>query len=848
MRRPGWIPLLLVAIAVTASARSARGQGADVTVELEQFGVGSVYRPAEFTGVRVSLTSNLEEQAVPVWVQWEVPNADGDLAEYGRSITLNQGTPRALWLYAPLPPELAATNVWSVRVFEEREGRRRRELGGLRITPQGPGVDISSALIGVVGRSRMGLDDYGAIAPRSQQPAAWHEPTRVVFGIRPLELPDRWEGLRPFEALVWTDGDPAELREETAGALVEYVRRGGHLVVCLPEAGNPWGLGDPGRIEPEIESLLPGAAPARDEGVTVPTLLPVLGKSRAVGPGGDFEVGLRVFGRIGGSGLAEPWEPLVALADGRIVVIQRTVGFGRLTLAGIDVASQQLNRAPLDNGTLGLPQGDAFWNRVLGRRQDTPTQGELRALETAELLAGDSVFTNENGLGSGRLVAEAISMSRAAGIGLLLAIVLFIAYWLVAGPLGFYMILKPLKQVRHAWVAFAASAALFTALAWGVVSVIPQTDVAVKHLTVLDHVARLPGELRPEDPQLQRAVSWMSVYLSDYRNTPVEVGGGDRRRDLLASRTLPGLNVQTFPNVDRYQVDLSRNPAAFALPGRSTSTQLYAHWMGGVDPDDWGGLIRMDPDEPVTVAAGGQGARASLRGVLQHGLPGPLRHVTIIWNRGNRNTPRHYAIDSQNDEELPWVPVLQSGQMLNTGHLWRLAQPWEPGATLDLGGDTFAATGGTNLQANIDKRYVEPFRTRDLTSIGGAGPLTEDARRNYLEMLSLFNQLTPPTYLKSKPDENMPPTVRFYRQLGRELDLSPWFNRPCLIVLGFLEDVPLPMPFRVDDAAPESSGLTVVRWICPLPVEDDVVFPAASGDADERAAGEPGADRPRRRG
>ena len=49
---------------------------------------------------------------------------------------------------------------------------------------------------------------------------------------------------------------------------------------------------------------------------------------------------------------------------------------------------------------------------------------------------------------------------------------------------------------------------------------IPHDDVSVKHITILDDIARAPVAETTEDPQHQRAVSWMSVYLSDYRDTP----------------------------------------------------------------------------------------------------------------------------------------------------------------------------------------------------------------------------------------------------------------------------------------------------------------------------------------
>ena len=78
-------------------------QSGSVEVELDQFGIGSVYRLGEMTAIRVKLTSFLDNPA-PVWVQLEMPNADGDIAGRGRSLTLTPGQPTFVWLYTPLSP------------------------------------------------------------------------------------------------------------------------------------------------------------------------------------------------------------------------------------------------------------------------------------------------------------------------------------------------------------------------------------------------------------------------------------------------------------------------------------------------------------------------------------------------------------------------------------------------------------------------------------------------------------------------------------------------------------------------------------------------------------------------
>lgn len=787
----------------------AGAQTGDVDVQLDQFGAGNRFRPGDVTAIALRLTSALPEPT-PCFVQWEMPNVDGDIAEYGRVVTLTPGAPTRTWLYGPLPPQITPESVFTVRIFEFRDERRRREIGGARISPSQVGAQlfgIEKSLIAIVGSARMGLDDYGNTWPmRRETPPGANVDTRLVPGLSPSELPDRWEGLRPFEAIAWADALPQDLRLDSANALREYVERGGHLIITLPAAGNPWGLGALGKTE--LEDLLPHHAPRKDEGVLLSEVLPVLSKSQHARR--DIELSIRVFKEIHGSfdALDSHYEPLIALPDGRVVVIQRVYGFGRVTVIGIDLTSRQLT-------SMGLPQADRFWNRILGRRNDTPQADEVRALEEAGRLARQS--PNQATVGSGRLFVQQISMTRRAGQGLILALLLFIVYFLVAGP-GGYHLLKRRGLLRHAWLGFVAAAGVFTAIAWGGVALMRQHDVTVKHVTFLDHIARAPDDLLDREPQLQRATSWMSIHLPGYGKSHVEIDSAPGRRDLLLSWTPPGEVVPKFPNVDRYMIDVGRSPASYKLPSRSTATQMYAHWLGGLDPA-WGGLLRIDPDDPVCVAGDASG-RLSLTGTIINELPGTLSNVQVIWVENRRRRPKAYTT-ARDGEEFPWVPRQLSGDMLNFGRMWSKPR-WEQGTAFDLA--ELDLKGRTDLESNIYGRYIEDFESPRY-SVLTSRQLSEGEQRRYMEMLSIYHQLTPPKYLKPPTGDQELDIVVVRRELGQELDLSPWLTRPCLIIIGYLEGSPTPVPLRVDGEIPASEGRTIVRWIYPLELEEETAFP-----------------------
>jgi hypothetical protein len=128
---------------------------------------------------------------------------------------------------------------------------------------------------------------------------------------------------------------------------------------------------------------------------------------------------------------------------------------------------------------------------------------------------------------------------------------------------------------------------------------------------------------------------------------------------------------------------------------------------------------------------------------------------------------------------------------------------------------------GTRLDTNIYTEYIEDEEgdRYDFTGPSRTGPrLARQRAKDFMEMLSIYHQLTPPKYHREGDKE--PETAVMARLLGRELDLSAWFTRPCVIVIGYLDAAPTPVPLLVDGRRPASDGLTVVRWVYPLPLDE----------------------------
>ena len=812
--RKGRLGLVFAAaIAMLIASGGVRAQSNDITVAMDTCGVGNAFRPGDIIGIRLQLTSTLDT-GKKCQIQWEMRNADGDVVAYYRNVVVSPGaaTP-PVWLYGPISPHAGLSTVWSVRVFDFDDDRLGAEIGGAKISPATVTSQIVSdrdAMICVVG-NRMGLSDYQGLRS-GERPAGAHEALHLA-GLAVSDLPDRWYGLSPYEAVVWSDAATTGLTVSQTEALTEYVFRGGHLIIVLPSVGNPWGFGNPAQAR--LSELLISQPPRLDEGVLLSEIAPVLTKRRAIEH--DFETSIRVFKDVDGNFdvIDNHFFPILALPDNRVVAIQRTYGHGRVTLIGVNVAESRL-------GAIRMPQAEVFWNPILGRRNDTPRPDELRAMDDAGVLITGGSRSTPVVIGDGKLFQDLLAKTGgAAGTAIFAALVLFATYWFLAGPGGF-LILKQRKMTQHSWLAFVITAAACTGVAWAGVHLLRQQNVEINHLTVLDFVARPAGDQRVDEPQYYRAFSWFSLYVAGYGGADVAIDSANGQHDVLSTYIPPERNPQPFPNPDRYTVDCANGFNFHSIPTRATATEMKAQFVG---PLDGVGTIRVDPNDPVRVEIDPATGQPRLRGTVKHDLPGELTNAVAIWVRPDRPPDRRYQRNG--DVELDWVPMSRAGRLVNNGEMFALARAysrWAPGNVLPLA-DLGRATGQTKLDTNIYKRNMEHYESGGM-GLGMSGVperLSDIDVKRFLEMLSFYQGLRPPKYHKQQ-QRGQQSGPSFARRLGRELDLSAWLNRPCLIIIGYLENSRCPIPLRVDGDEPANSdGLTMVRWVYPLPIDESEI-------------------------
>jgi hypothetical protein len=767
----------------------ASASSGEVRIELVRFGVGNVARRGEWTGVQVRIMDAATRQRELI-VRLSGFDADGDTPLYQREVAANPGVWQGVWLYPRLHYQYEPGTSLEVRVYEAEEGeasgsaegdsgfRAGRLLGSLMLNPTGSVRASEEGMNLVIGSRALGLNRYYIRNPNTSGDT-WHlrghELTEAVLASTPAELPDRWMGYQSFDTVVWSQGDPAELRGERARALRDWVERGGHLIIIMPPVGQTW----TNKASNELHDIMPVVSVSRLENVDLAPYRPLLAS--------------KTSSRFPKTGIVHQFKPMAEAfpneamrilngPDGECVVARRLVGVGAVTLIGLDINQTAFSQFDaLDT--------DVFWHRVLGRRGRLSEEPDVKA-------AQDLAFTTRHALRFDTPIQDMIAKKGRSATGVLAGFFVFVAYWLVAGPIGFAA-LKMRKLTHHAWVAFVLSAAVFTGVSWGGATVLRPSKIEASHFTMLDHVYGQP---------VQRARMFASVLIPSYGTARISVGDPadastrDAARRSLNSITaweppeIEGGGWTVFPDARGYVID-TRLPDSITVPTRSTVKQIQADWAGGprwkmIRPTGPGGegngqltLVEGSVDRADSTQQPGR-----VRGWVTHDLPGTLRDVVIFVVRRQTRV-------------VPATP-----QLICVADAFSKPE-WKPGEAIDLALSTVG-------------KGAETFGVMYLDSLTpSAANALERFDSGQLRFERLFNAITFFPHLR--PPEAGVPLVAALRRSTHSWDLGRWFTQPCIIITGYLggegDGLESPVPLAVDGALIPTTGRTLVRWVYPLP-------------------------------
>jgi hypothetical protein len=811
---------------------------------LDRAGFGGVVRFGGIVPLLIdaSLPAGDGREGVDAEVVVEVSNVDGDIAEYSTRAVLSSGA-TSIWVYPAIATGVSSKPI-ALATYERDDGRRGRLLERVQVQPDQPTRGAVQApatvdIIGVVAGGHCGM----AVWDPGQQSPCLSGYAVVAERMEPASLPDRVEGWVGFKAVVWAGAPLGSLLPAQDKALREWVEGGGRLVLQASAAADGFSLD---AVQPAwIKDALKGLTWTRTEDVKASALLPVISSQRldlrkdGSQPLTTFTECTAPWVELASMPAPRAWngvvEPRRGTLDGACIVVERPLGAGTLVVSGLD--ADALNRRRYVDSD--LPEADIWWNRIMGRRGDTPPRARLREWGNAQP-SPIEVNARRIVIGGSEFFNAFIGMRSTASNLTSISILVFAAYWLLAGPISFY-VLRHRRLERWSWLAFVAIACVFGAVAWLAGAVLRQADARAQHLTVLDAVV-MPGAPAGTPPSAI-ARTWASAFLPTYGTAEIALPPG---QGVLRPFSPVGDDGE-FPDGTRYAVPSSRQ-GALVMPARATATMVAGSWSGDL-PSAWRGLPTTSGGPIQQTATSTRNADAGpasyLTGKLKHGLRAPLTDVLVLHVTPFRPAPPRF-----NDRATPTtkaVPMAPTDAMPSMVLAARLTEPWAPGTELELADVLYpkvqgrssrslavvdpADPGTLGLDAYLDAGLVSPFR-QAFSAFSTTGALSDKVAREHLTMMSLYGMLPSPRWWSAAATARGPTEseVAIQRVAGHELDLGTWCSRPCVIVMGIVAVEPGdagldggPVPLTIDGGPVPMSGTTLVRVIFPLPQVDALV-------------------------
>jgi hypothetical protein len=799
----GGIVLLAMAAATLGQARDAEG-------EVESIGFDGHYRPNCWVPMKLVLRPKIGAAA-----QYRIAiiqeDIDRDRVHYTQSITLT-GNPEGrqieerVWVYfRPQPRGFRGfgtadqlNNV--VRVFLcTAEGRQLLQIPfSPRLRAPVDLDDPGSAFSGRRGtRLVLVVGDAGIVPMHAYDRAHGINEDVLFVPVQPRDLPDHVLGYEAVDHIVWTSSNPLQIESGTMAAIEQYVRNGGRLLACTGANWQQVRDSDLARMLPVELTGIEDEVGARSlrmlAGVPDPQVLEELPKA------GEPRYFNRLLGRT-----VDPWPDLAkraapvvrARARREALVVQHSAldraspylarwlyGLGTVSWVGQDLTDRSLR----DGGSMRHMGWDRIWDRALDLPHDTVT------FDDATVDRADAARRYRDVYGDAEIAVD-LSWAMLSGMELpqrgaalvALAVVFFIAYWLIAGP-GSYFFLLARRLAQYSWVAFGVAALAATALTVLVVRLVLRGPPQIQHVSL---VRMAPDGTTWATSQFGLFIPRDGPQDLSLRDTPGGAGGFIVPYPMHPSHLR---DVAQFLAPLEYEVQRrgrgAIEPVRTTVPFRSTLKKFQTRWIGTTETGISGSLTLHD-----------------------NYLGGRLTNNTDI---DFQQFWMAYAArpDTNQDVVGDWLIYVEGGTT---------AAAWPRGGVID-----FATL---KLNANLRQRRP-PEDAGDRAPLGEAGWMERwrldftsrydssySNRDRAAVLMSLFDRIKP---VRSDQAARGSVSGRFelLRRAGRHWDVSPALSAGHAVVLARSRTDKAPLPFGLEVQRQQIAGEGVVYYQFIVPIE-----------------------------
>lgn len=550
MRR-GWARLRgsLVALgwAVLALGLSPAG-GAEVEVENLRVGFAGVsqnnlFKVGAWTPVWVQIKGG--DDRFSGLMEVEVPDDDGTPTYFHLPVEVPSRQSIAVVTYAR--PGSRDPN-FLIRLRNPKGRQVGRTVDGSTVSPLSP-VHSDETLLLTLGKPS-GVEQVPALpvfAGNPNNPGSSGSSVTIarIDSTAGAPLPGRWYGYDSAAAIILdtNDKDLMAALEVRGQALVDWVARGGHLVVAV---GGNWQAVRDSVLAP----LLPGVPIGQERlsSLDLKTLDTFAGAAKSISSPESPPVMVTKLDRI-----EERGGKVLSAAAGIPLVVRGPHGFGRVTLVALDADAKPFS---------AWPDRPLFWVRALDLRRSSAADPS----STVRLNGGGRRMYQS---GTSDLAGELRqALEQFSGVKLIpfgwVAFFIFV-YILLIGPGDYFFLKKVVKRMELTWITFPLIVATVSLAAYFAAYLVKGKDLRINKVDVVD-IDQAAG--------LARGNTFFNIFSPQNRDYDVAV------RPLDLDRDTPSPKGGSAAAVAGNSGELPKPPAG---------TEVLVSWLG-VPGTGFGGM------------------------------------------------------------------------------------------------------------------------------------------------------------------------------------------------------------------------------------------------------------------
>lgn len=586
--------ILALFVALVAT-QFAAGQAIDATVKRIGFpsANGDVVRDGQWVPIILELSmpgAGVFEGAIRV----DARDRDGDFVEYMRSpILLNpEAGKKRFWVYATfdrhrMPPSggYEATVLSADGNFSEKV-----EIGPFQTIRNDSALVVDISARPIIKLRTLGYGGAEGIDSPSFISNDYTIPY-VYSQLQTEDVPDRWFGLESVDTLVWDQPNPQQISNNQVEAIIEWVRRGGKLIVGI---GDAW----PRIQDSELAEIMPVSGSGQ-----------LLEAKRLVNFSDRY---VSAFDNAGT--LVNSFRDPIAVADlsatrGAMVTFRDQVMPGAKPVDLIAMKHVGAGRVIAVTASLRdlttLRTKDEFAEELFDLSERSKKYNEAGLDKFSGMMSGAAI------LGPYEIFDRVVAPINFTGKRQLfvLAALAFVAVYGLVATFGSWTYLHKLKKTGMSWTIFAGIAAAASALGLFAVGATAQFRTGVHAVHVVDMLAD-----QPEADAI--AHGWYGYGSALRQSYDFSLAGRDSFvRPLAMAQSLPS----TYATASRYAAD----PVQGKLENvkvRATLKQFEGQWSGKLEGTISGRIVANRTTGKLTTGT-----------VLRNDMPVPIRSGYLLY-------------------------------------------------------------------------------------------------------------------------------------------------------------------------------------------------------------------------